>query len=73
MISEIIGDKHKMKRKHLSLFSGFHRGYTETVCDTHHSVSVGGGPTPGGSLRISQRFFREVFVSCLFLADVVKL
>ena len=31
MISEIIGDKHKMKRKHLSLFSGFHRGYTETV------------------------------------------
>ena len=33
MISEIIGDKHKMKRKHLSLFSGFHRRYTETVCN----------------------------------------
>ena len=26
MISEIIGDKHKMKRKHLPLFSGFHTG-----------------------------------------------
>ena len=51
MISEIIGDKHKMKRKHLSLFSGFHRGYTETVCkpDFHGETCFSDRPAGAAS------------------------